>query len=346
MDKIIDVEYRAIIELEDKDTAVLAAEANAFYHQAEAVAIESVRMLVAAGQRLRIIKERVGHGNWLDWVTSNLSFEKSKAEYVMKLAERDEAEGGLFSNSHTCGNIGISKIRALLEAPEEVAKEVMETTKIEDVTVRELKAELKRVKEENKALSEASEDDKEKVRNLNELVANLRADMEAAREMQKEAERELAAVPDSSELQEALEGAKKETSELERKLTEAEHEMKGMKARLASEREALKQKAAEEAKAAAEKAEKEAQGQIDAKVEEAIADALKDADGEIETLRKEIDRQRKLADPATGEFGAHADSMQREFNACLAAIEKAEPDKRSEWRGAMKKVIKMMEGQL
>ena len=336
MGNIIDVEYRELTPLEDKSTDVLAAEANALFAQAETIAAASVGMLVDAGRRLKVAKARIGHGEWMEWVENNLTFNKSKAAYIMKLADAAEKEGGLFSNFQTFGNIGISKILALLEAPEEAAKEVVETVPVEDVTVRELKEELKRVKDENKALSEAGEEERKTAKELSDHVCELKAKLDMARKQAAQAEAQAAEMPDTSALEEQLEASRRALKEYRAKVkadqdrTKREHE---------AEVEAMKAETEAAAKAAAEK-------EIAARTEQAIADAVKDAEGEMETLRREVDRLQKLSDPATGEFKAHVDSLQQEFNACLGAIDKAAPENREKWKAALGKVIESMEGQL
>ena len=121
MELIIDVEYREITELEEKSTELLTAEANSLYSQAEAVANVSMGLLIQAGERLVAIKQRIDHGGWEDWCSENLAFSKSKAERMMRLAKKAREEGSIFSNPSTLTDIGISKVWALLSAPEEVA---------------------------------------------------------------------------------------------------------------------------------------------------------------------------------------------------------------------------------
>lgn len=346
MNNIIDVEYREVMPLEDKSVATLATEANELYARAESVAAVSMMMLVEAGKRLRIIKERVGHGGWGDWIKENLHFSQKKAIRMMNLAEKNEEEGGLFSNLSTLTNIEISKVWALLEAPEEVAKEALETAPVEDMTVKNLQEELKRIKEENKALSEASEVDKEKVRNLDALIRELRTDMEAAREMQKEAEEKLAAAPDSTELEEALEAAKKEALDLETKLLAKKQELKDFKSKVKADRDKEKEAIEAEAKEAARKELDDKAKEMNDRIQKAGEDARAQAAEKVEGLQREVERLRKMSDPAAGIFKAHVDSMQQEYNACLAAIEQAAPENQSEWKNALGQVIRAMEGQL
>ena len=138
----IDVTYQTEVNLENKSTEQLAAEVNVRYHQAEGLANMSAMMLADAGRRLIEIKGRIPHGQFESWCADNLEFSKSKAEKMMKLAERVDDESSLFSKTETFTDIGISRVWALLAAPEEVAAEVIETHDVSDMTVRELKEEI------------------------------------------------------------------------------------------------------------------------------------------------------------------------------------------------------------
>lgn len=333
MGQIIDAEYKEVAPLEEKGTDVLAAEVNVLFSKAETIAAASVEMLVEAGKRLRVVKGRIGHGEWLDWVENNLTFNKSKAAYIMKLAEKSEKEGGVFSNFQTFGNIGISKILALLEAPEEVAKEVVETVPVEDVTVRELKEELRKTKEENEALCQAGIAEQQKAEDLEKEVVRIKSQLEMAQKQKRRAEEQAAAVPDASELEVALEVARKE--------------LKEYKAKVKMDQDRVKAKAEKEAREAAQRELDDKMAELDSKIKTAEDSAKAEAAEEIEDLQKEISRLQKLSDPATGEFRAHVDSLQKEFDACLGVIEKAAAEHRDKWRAALKKVVvEVMGGQL
>lgn len=151
---VVDVEYREVQDLSNLSTEELAQQANTIYRQAESVAAVSLQLVAEAGRRLIIAKERIGHGGWEEWMKKNLSFSGRKANRMMKLAEKMENEGSLFSNPTTLSDIGISKVWALLEAPEEVAAEVVSGQDAESMTVKELKAEIERIKRENEVLGE------------------------------------------------------------------------------------------------------------------------------------------------------------------------------------------------
>ena len=125
MNEIIDVEFRELRNIEDKTTEELAQEANTLWQQMEVIGNIGLMMAVQAGQRLQVIKSRLQHGEWEKWCENNLQFSKSKAEKMLKLAKKASDENSIFSKTETFTDLGISRVWALLSAPEEVAKEIV-----------------------------------------------------------------------------------------------------------------------------------------------------------------------------------------------------------------------------
>lgn len=158
MNEIIDVEYREVIELSDKTTEELTAEANTLWNQMEAIGSIGIMMAAQAGQRLNVIKERLPHGEWESWAKNNLEFSLRKANRMMSLAEKMEDDSSIFANPTTLADVGISKVWALLSAPEEVAEEVVNNPKLPDMTVKELEEEIRRLKEKNAGLEKEIKD--------------------------------------------------------------------------------------------------------------------------------------------------------------------------------------------
>lgn len=314
MENIIDVkEYREVVDLTRKTTEDLTSEANALYAQAEAVAGISLRLVAESGRRLSVIKTRVGHGEWEDWMERNLKFSAKKANRMMKLAEKLEDEDSLFSKTTTLSDLGISRVWKLLAAPEEVAEEVMENENVAEMTARELEAELRKVKEENKALRDSNDE----IREQFEEAKSMKAELAEMRSKLKEAE-------------EAAE-KEKENPEAEEKRKAAEDALEKKKQELASLKAEMKQKIAEartKAKADAEKAkEKEAQDAAEAKAESR--------------------RLEKTADPQVAAFKVRADALQESFNKCRNCIDD-EPDEERQktMKAALKKLVGIMDGQL
>ena len=167
----IDVMFQTEVNIENKTTEQLTAEINNQYYQAEQFASMSAIMLAEAGKRLHEVKGRIPHGEFGEWCKNNLTFSYRKAARMMQLAEKMEDENSPFSKMPTLATIGISRVWELLSAPEEVAAEVIETGDVESMTVRELKEEISRLKNE-KAVVENNNDDirKELARAQRELA--------------------------------------------------------------------------------------------------------------------------------------------------------------------------------
>lgn len=210
MNTAIDVNYQTEVAIENKSTEQLTAEVNVRYRQAESLASMSLTMLADAGRRLIEIKGRIPHGQFEDWCANNLEFSKSKAEKMMKLAERTDEEGSLFSKTETFTDIGISRVWALLAAPEEVAAEVVENNDVSEMTVRELKEKIRKLKEE-KIAAEARADAADLA--LNSADAQDLADAQNAlehmkEELERKEENRLAAIEAKDNIAEQLKKAK------------------------------------------------------------------------------------------------------------------------------------------
>ena len=146
--EIINAEYREIVDLDEKSTEELTEKANTLYQQMQLIGAVGIQMAADAGRCLTKIKERIGHGNWGDWCKRNLEFSERKAQNMMKLAAEMHEKNGIFSNPQTFADIEISKVYALLAAPEEVQKAVLDDPKMEEASVREFQDEIKRLKAE------------------------------------------------------------------------------------------------------------------------------------------------------------------------------------------------------
>lgn len=200
--KIIDAEYETITEIEDRTTEQLKTEVNGLYQQMEAVANVSLMIAAEAGRRLLVVKKRIPHGDFESWCDQNLEFSKSKAEKMMKLSQKTGDKKSFFSNPYTFTDLSISKVFALLAAPEDVAEEVVESQDVPDMTVRDLKAKLAAVK--------AAKDDH--IVKLQERIEMLNAQIQANPDLQKKIE----------DLEKKLERAKEKAKAEAKKAEQAE----------------------------------------------------------------------------------------------------------------------------
>ena len=326
MNEIIDVEYKEVINLSDKTTEELTAEANTLWNQMEAIGSIGIMMAAQAGRRLNVIKERLPHGEWESWAQNNLKFSLRKANNMMKLAEKTEDENSFFANPQSLADIGITKVWALLSAPEDVAKEVVENPDAAEMTTREFKEEIRRLKEKNAELKKELEDSADESQNLqsdlrtqiDQLVAELKIYEETPAKSE-ETEKEIADLK----------------TQLEKANTALEKEKKNMeKAKASIEEE--KQKAADEAAKTAK--------------EEALAKFKEDNKLLIESNQQaaeEIDRLQRLLEnnsqPEIAAFKVHSDQLQKSFLSCRDCIGKiTDIEKAAKMRMALKTIMQQL----
>lgn len=303
--EIINAEYREIVDLDEKSTEELTEKANTLYQQMQMIGAVGIQMAADAGRCLTKIKERIGHGNWGDWCKRNLEFSERKAQNMMKLAAEMHEKNGIFSNPQTFADIEISKVYALLAAPEEVQKAVLNDPKMEEASVREFQDEIKRLKAEL-----ATERAKEQ-------ADNSEAELEAA---EKKIEELYALVKilqegkSKEEWEREVEALQKKIDAEAQKAKDAAKKLKEAKAAAAAEVE----KAAE---VAAEKAKEDARAEAKAAVEKETAKLA----GEVSAARAEIEKLNKKLENSTAaeivEFKVKADQLQKDFRGCMKCIE-------------------------
>lgn len=326
MNEIIDVEYKEIIPLEEKSTEELKTEVNMLFSKMDVIANVGLMFMIETGQRLNILKARLGHGNWEPWAKENLNFSLRKANYMMKFASKVEDENSIFSKSANFADIGITKVWALLSAPEDVAKEVVENPDAAEMTTREFKEEIRRLKEKNAELKKELEDSADESQNLqsdlrtqiDQLTAELRIYQDTPAKSE-ETEKEI------TDLKAQLDKAKAQL-EKEKKNTE--------KAKASIEEE--KQKAADEAAKTAK--------------EEALAKFKEDNKLLIESNQQaaeEIDRLHRLLEnnsqPEIAEFKVHSDQLQKSFISCRDCIGKiTDTEKAAKMRMAIKAIMQQL----
>lgn len=96
------------------------------------------------GKRLSKAKEQVGHGNWENWVNGNLGYSLRTTNDLMKVYKE-------ISNPQALADLSYTKVVNILSIPAENRQEFVENHKIEDMTTRQLQAEIKEYKKNLKA---------------------------------------------------------------------------------------------------------------------------------------------------------------------------------------------------
>lgn len=301
MSQIVDVEYKEIVTFDDKSTEELATEANSLWEQMEMIGNIGLVLAAQAGHRLIIIKDRLKHGEWESWCKENLKFSCRKAGMMMNLSRKMSDENSLFSNPKTFADIEISKVYELLAAPEDIAKEVMENQNVDEISVRELKAEIKKLKEEKETAGCTISELEENIEKLSEEIKKAQqAETEAIRRAEVAEAR-----PDPDVEQE------KEIAKLKDLLKAEKEKLKKVKAGM----EKVAAEAAEKAKEeTVEAAKAEVQKEFNILKEEYIT-----ANEEIERLKRSIENN---SDKDIAVFKVKADLLQETFNTCLESVDR------------------------
>lgn len=333
MEEIIDVEFKEVEELEEKSNEDLCKEVNLYWNQMELLGKLGFEFAARAGQRLNIIKGRLHHGEWEEWCKNNLVFSKRKAENMMKLATKMEDENSLFFKNANFADIGISKIWALLGAPEEVAEEVLQNPESEDMSVREFKDEIRRLKEKNANLENMVQESTEQ---NSSIERELRAQIEKLKE-----ELEISTYDEVAGLD--FEMKEQELDDLKEKLEKEKRKTKELKDSIEIEKNEAAAKAEKKAKEQIEEAEKNAKEQAAKEFDEATRQ-LKESN---EQAAREIDRLQKLAGGNTelAIFKVKSDQLQQDFNACLTStveVEETNPEQAVKMRTALRTVMEKL----
>jgi hypothetical protein len=141
--------------------STLAAEINIINEQVEHHKNQAVVYAARCGEKLLLAKAQCKHGKFGTWLKENCTVSQSYANSFMKLAT--DMPEILYSNSHTCVNLGLRQAIALLSVPEEVKAEV--TARIEageDVSIKE----IQRLKQEQALMEIELDDAKNQLKNI------------------------------------------------------------------------------------------------------------------------------------------------------------------------------------
>ena len=305
---IVETQYKEITSLQDRETEQLTIEVNTIYQQMEAIGNIGLQLAAEAGERLIEIKGRLAHGEFESWCKDNLTFSKRKAENMMRWSQKCKDENSIFSKTQTFTDLGISKVWALLAAPEEVAEEVLKEG-ASDMSVRELQEEISRLKSEKEKIEGLARATEEEQANLEEEIEILKRQLEEAR---RESERKA-----EEENSQSTSEAEEEIEQLKKKLEAAETNLQKTKEKLKTEKNSSDKKIEE----AISKAKAEAQKEAEAKASKSLDDIKKKYEESQSVINKLQTALANSENKALAIFKVKSDLLQESFNSCLASIE-------------------------
>lgn len=329
MMNIVETQYKEITSLQDRETEQLTIEVNTIYQQMEAIGNIGLQLAAEAGERLIEIKGRLAHGEFESWCKDNLTFSKRKAENMMRWSQKCKDENSIFSKTQTFTDLGISKVWALLAAPEEVAEEVLKEG-ASDMSVRELQEEISRLKSEKEKIEGLARATEEEQANLEEEIEILKRQLEEAR---RESERKA-----EEENSQSTSEAEEEIEQLKKKLEAAETNLQKTKEKLKTEKNSSDKKIEE----AISKAKAEAQKEAEAKTNKSLEDITKKYEESQSVINKLQTALANSENKALAIFKVKSDLLQESFNSCLASIEDVaaeDQEKGDKMKAALKQIM-------
>lgn len=326
---IVETEYKEITSIQDRETEQLTIEVNTIYQQMETIGNIGLQLAAEAGERLIEIKGRLAHGEFESWCKDNLTFSKRKAENMMRWSQKCKDENSIFSKTQTFTDLGISKVWALLAAPEEVAEEVIKEG-ASDMSVRELQEEISRLKLEKEKVEGLARATEEEQANLEEEIEILKRQLEEAR---RESERKA-----EEENSQSTSEAEEEIEQLKKKLEAAETNLRKTKEKLKTEKNSSDKKIEE----AISKAKAEAQKEAEAKTNKSLEDITKKYEESQSVINKLQTALANSENKALAIFKVKSDLLQESFNSCLASIEDAaaeDKEKGEKMKAALRQIM-------
>lgn len=326
---IVETEYKEITSIQERETEQLTIEVNTIYQQMETIGNIGLQLAAEAGERLIEIKDRLAHGEFESWCKDNLTFSKRKAENMMRWSQKCKDKNSIFSKTQTFTDLGISKVWALLAAPEDVAEEVIKEG-ASDMSVRELQDEISRLKSEKKTAQEYARASGEEQANLEEEIELLKRQLEEAR---RESERKA-----EEESSQSTPEAEEEIEKLKKKLEVAEANLQKTKEKLKTEKNNSEKKIEE----AISQAKAEAQKEAEKKASESFADITKKYEESQNVINKLQTALSNSENKALAIFKVKSDLLQESFNSCLASIEDVaaeDQEKGEKMKAALKQIM-------
>lgn len=299
-----------------------------------ALSISMLNSVIEIGRRMAEAKEMIPYGQFGEWVKTNTAYSASTAENFMRLfREYGASQTDLFgtsAESQTIGKLSYSKALELLAIPAEARETFAEEVHADDLTVKELKAEIKKWKDQAERAEQTAEEAEQRAEEAEQDAAKVERELKA---LQRKPAEIIVQEPDEKEIEkraaEQIAKAEKEhqakLAELDAKVKKAEKAEAEAKAK-ADEIKAKQEKELAEAKARAEEAEKRA------------ALAQETAGLEVEQLKKQL----AMADPVIAEFKGLFGQASELSAKLVALVAKAPAEQADKMRKALAAVAKQL----
>lgn len=314
-----------IIESTARTASTIAAEIRFLDRQA---ADTCIRYIIEIGRRLVEAKALVEDGQWLNYIKTELNYEKSTAQNYMRLYERfgtgQKSLFGSFAESQTFGSLTYTKALALLQVPEEDLEEFAESNDIANMSTRELKQAIRQRDEAIRAKEEAEQRAEAAIQSRDtELQENIQLEKRAT-DAEKQVERLTAGMVEAAD---KLEEKDAEIEKLRNDVLDAVKKESDAKAALKKAREnpdiptaMMEQLRAEAEAAATEKATADAKRKLDTAIQQ--SDTVRE---ELRLTQQKLEAAQKLVqfqNPDAAHFKYIYKQVQLDFEQLIDTLKK------------------------
>lgn len=332
---------RIVVPMKDqRDISTVTTEIRTLHRQAQRMILGYA---IEIGRRLTEAKEMLPHGQWGEWLKTEVEFSQSTAQNFMRIfTEYGDSQTSLFGDakSQTLGNLPYTHALKLLAVPAEEREEFVAEHHVDELSSRELEK-LIRERDEAREAAAALEEEVESARQLLKVEFHARTEAEnnlKAREaawkaggaaLQAEAEKFKAeAEKRLAEAAAAAESAKKAKEKLKKLQENPEVPAEVL--------DKLKGEAAEEAQKALEAARAEAEAKVKAAETAAQAAAQR---------AEEAEKKLRTADAETAAFKARFVDIQNAFATLRRMKDEAtDPDKAAGMQRAVQALLERERG--
>lgn len=331
-----------IINVEARTADIIAIEIKTTVRHTQKIMLESA---ISIGNDLIEVKELVPHGEWEKWLEEKVDFSQSKATKYMKVAR----EYGQISKTDLNATLSYTNALELLALPEEDRADFIENNDVENMKVKELKEEIKKLKDEKGDIARQLNDaevEKQLIQQGNAILEDEAKELkEKIEELENQSSEEDNSEEESQKINEALEESKKlleeKETELEKEQTKAEklqEKIEKLEADKAAEIERAKEEASAKAKAEAEKESEEELNKAREEVKSAT-DKLAQAEKKIELSSNE--------DMVV--FKILVDKLQESFNEIVNTVENIgldDKEQSAKCKNALGMILDSLKGKL
>ena len=327
-----------IINTTARTASTIAAEIRILDRQA---ANTCLQYIIEIGRRLVEAKSLVEDGQWLNYIKTELNYEKSTAQNYMRLYERygsgQRSLFGSFAETETFGNLTYTKALALLQVPEEDLEDFAEEYDIENMSIRELQ---QAIKERNEAVDaknaaiQARDESLQEISELNEQVEQKNSEIDRMIKATAKVGDKLTAKDKE------IEKLKADVAAANKKAADAKADLKKAKENPDIPAAMMEQLRADAEKTAAEKAAADVQKKLDAANRE--RDAIRE---ELNCTQQKLDAAQKAAqlqNPAAAVFKELFTMVQEDFqklHKSLLDVQQADPALGAKLKTAVERLL-------